>query len=56
MTAAEAAARRADVLAYGVLNASTIDAPNTALQWLFYTQTGADGFEAFRSAIVQLAW
>lgn len=56
MTPAERAARRADIIAYGVLNATTIDAPNTSLQWLFYSQTGSDGFEAFRTAVVQLAW
>jgi hypothetical protein len=56
MTAAEAAARRADVLAYGIVNATSIDAPNTALQWLFYTVDDAHGYENFRAAIVQLEW
>jgi len=55
MTPAEEAARRADVLAYGVVNASAFGAPGTALQWLFYTQT-VGGFEEFRAGIVQLEW
>lgn len=55
MTPAEVAARRADVLAFGVVNASSFDAPDTALQWLFYTQT-VNGWEEFRAGIVQLAW
>jgi len=33
LTAGEQAARRADVLAAGVLNASTYNAANTSLQW-----------------------
>lgn len=55
MTPAETAARRADVLAYGVVNASSFDAPNTTLQWLFYTQT-TNGWEEFHAGIVQIAW
>jgi hypothetical protein len=55
MTPAEIAARRADVLAYGVVNASSFDALNTTLQWLFYTQTN-DGWEEFHTGIVQIAW
>lgn len=55
MTPDERAARRANVLAYGVVNASSFDAPDSALQWLFYTQT-IDGFEEFRAGIVQLEW
>ena len=51
----EEAQRRADVLAYGVLNASQYGAPNTSLQWLFYSST-VGGWEEFRAAIVQLAW
>jgi len=56
MTPAEASARRADVLAYGVVNASSIDAPNTALHWLFFTANDAGGYENFRAAIVQIEW
>jgi len=55
MTPAEVAARRADVLAYGVVNASAFGAPNTTLQWLFYTQT-VGSWEEFRAGIVELAW
>ncbi len=55
MTAAEVAAREADILAFGVLNATSISAPNTSLQWLFYSQTEGS-WENFRAAIVQLRW
>lgn len=56
MTPAEVAARTPDVLRYGVINASRVGAPETSLQWLFYTQQGGGAFEAFRAAIVQLSW
>jgi hypothetical protein len=65
MTAAEVAARTADILAYGVLNATQIGQPNSSLSWLFYTSCpppGGDycignangGFEEFYAAIVWL--
>lgn len=37
LTSSEKAARRADILQAGVLTPATIDAPNTSLQWAFYT-------------------
>lgn len=55
MTPQEVSDRRADILGYGVLNASSIAAPNTSLQWLFYSQT-VGGWEEFRAGIVQLKW
>ena len=55
MTPAEVAARTADILGYGVLNASSLNAPNTSLQWLFFSQN-AGAWENFRAAIVQLRW
>jgi hypothetical protein len=55
MTPAEVAARTPDILAYGVLNTSSLAAPNTSLQWLFYSQTSG-GWEEFRAAVVQLKW
>jgi hypothetical protein len=60
MTAAEVKERYADILSYGVLNASQINAPNTSLQWLFFTGhvTNATdvGWETFSATIVQLSW
>ncbi len=55
MTPAEVAARAADIIAYGVLNATALNAPNTSLQWLFFSQTEG-GWESFRAAVVQLRW
>jgi hypothetical protein len=55
MTPQEVADRREDILGYGVLNASTIAATNTSLQWLFYSQI-VGGWEEFRAGIVQLKW
>jgi len=55
LTADERAARRADVLAYGVLDGAGYERANTSLQWAFYTVQAA-GWEEFRAAIVQLAW
>eukprot|EP01052_Picozoa_sp_SAG31_P034676 SAG31_NODE_4085_length_3602_cov_1.971168_2_plen_120_part_00 len=37
LSPAEKAARRADILAAGVLTAAELDATNTSLQWAFYT-------------------
>jgi hypothetical protein len=68
LSATEKAARRADILAAGVLTKAELDATNTSLQWAFYTgqkfpaqeqaqsrsRTGA--WEGFKAAIVQLAW
>ena len=60
MTVAEVKAREEDILAYGVLNASQLHAPNTSLQWLFFTGhvTNATdkGWETFSATIVQLSW
>jgi hypothetical protein len=58
LTAAELAARKADVLSYGVLNESSFGAANTSLQWAFYTTRSVAGsrWEGFRASIVQLSW
>jgi len=65
MTPAEVARHTADILRYGVINATQIGAPGTSLQWLFYTSCpppGGDycigsgrGFESFYAAILQLS-
>ena len=65
MTPAEVARHTADIVAYGVINATQIGAPGTSLQWLFYTSCpppGGDycigsgqGFESFYAAIMQLS-
>lgn len=55
MTKAEKAARKADVIAAGILTDKEYDAPNTSLQWAFFTQN-QHGWEAFRTSIVQIAW
>lgn len=55
MTTQEVDAFAAAILAYGVINATQLHAPNTALQWAFYTRnTGA--WEVFQTSIVQLDW
>jgi hypothetical protein len=60
MSAAEVRAREVDILSYGVLNASQLHAPNTSLQWLFYTghvTNGTDAsWESFSAMIVPLSW
>ena len=56
MLPSELRARRRDVLRYGVLNETTIDAPDTALYWLFYTVQAEERWEVFRTSIVQLRW
>ena len=59
MTAAEVAAREADILAYGVLNKTQLRAVNTSLQWLFLTGHSANEtkpWEFFQASIVQLSW
>ena len=43
------------IVAYGVINASRITAPDTQLFWLFYTLRQGQ-WDVFRSAIVQLSW
>jgi len=55
MTEAEKAARKADVLAAGIITAKDYVAANTSLQWAFFTQN-QHGWEAFRTSIVQIAW
>eukprot|EP00756_Hemistasia_phaeocysticola_P049968 Hpha_TRINITY_DN24578_c0_g1::TRINITY_DN24578_c0_g1_i1::g.172590::m.172590 len=59
MTVAEVKEREADILAYGVLNSTQLHAPNTSLQWFFYTghaTNTTDNWETFSTAIVQLSW
>jgi hypothetical protein len=59
MTAAEVTAREADILSYGVLSAAELRAPNTSMQWLFFTghvANATDNWETFSSSIVQLSW
>jgi len=59
MTAAEVAAREADILAFGALNATQLHAPNTSMQWLFVTAHGkneTENWETFQTSIVQLSW
>jgi len=53
MTNAEKLRHSHDLLDYGILNATTIDKKNSSLQWLFYT---VGGWEAFRTAVVQVSW
>ena len=59
MTASELAAHEADILSFGVLNATQLRAPNTSMQWLFLTGHGINattGWETFQASIVQLSW
>eukprot|EP00040_Diaphanoeca_grandis_P040590 m.5399 g.5399 ORF g.5399 m.5399 type:complete len:404 (-) comp4381_c0_seq1:230-1441(-) len=53
LSATELTNREADVIAFGVLNASGYHEHNTSLQWAFYTRGGWEGFHA---SIVQLSW
>ena len=55
LTESEKSARKADILAAGVLNESTFDAANTSLQWAFYT-ANRPGWEEFFASIVQIKW
>ena len=55
MTHAEVIKFTPEILAYGVINATRIGAPNTTLSWFFYTvRQGA--WEVFRTALVQQVW
>lgn len=56
LTAAEVARMRPEILAWGAVNASQLDAPNSSLAWSFYTRNTASGYEAFQAAITYLAW
>lgn len=57
MTATEMTARQGDILGYGVLNKTTLNAPNTSLQWAFLTQSvDGESFEHFHASIVQVKW
>ena len=55
MTHEEVVRWAAQIEAYGVINASRVNAVNTTLSWLFYT-VSEGGWEVFRAALVQLAW
>ena len=68
MTAAEVARMRGHILSWGVINATQIDAPNSALSWLFYSSCpppGGDwcigrdvagGWESVYTGIVYQKW
>ena len=66
MTPSEVAARAADIVGYGVINASQLHAPNSQLSWLFYTSCpppggsgcigGGAGWEEFYVSIVYQRW
>ena len=55
MEAAEIARMTPAILEFGALNASQLAAPNSSLQWSFYTQN-AQGYENFVAAITYLSW
>jgi hypothetical protein len=55
MEAAEIARMTPAILEFGVLSASQLAAPNSSLQWSFYTQN-AQGYENFVAAITYLTW
>lgn len=55
MTDAEITTWAPAIVAYGILNASMVNAPNTSLQWAFFTAQRPT-WEEFFATIVQLAW
>jgi hypothetical protein len=56
MTDSEVNAWSPAIIEYGVINATSIGAQNTSLQWLFYSANNPQNWEEFRSTIVQLTW
>lgn len=56
VTPAEAKRLTPLILAYGAINATQVNAPNTQLNWLFYTKDDPSGWEAFHAGVVQLSW
>ena len=56
LTPSEATRMRPEIIAWGAVNASQLDAPKSSLMWSFYTRNTASGYEAFQASITYLAW
>lgn len=59
MSVDEVKSHEADILSFGVLNATQLHAPNTSLQWLFFSghmTNETSNWETFSTAIIQLSW
>jgi hypothetical protein len=56
LTPAEVTRMTPAILAYGTINATQLAAPNSSLQWSFYTHNDASGYEVFRASITYLAF
>lgn len=56
LSPAEVTRMRPEILAWGAVNASQLDSPNSQLSWTFYTYNAPSGYEVFQAAITYLAW